>query len=177
MKVIFDWLDGEECALVHDELTKGPILGYLSKPGKEELTSAWSASRNLESITMSTFRNHQFSDNTFVSSPEKEKYPSIRRLREKKGELNLADWTRRARGHKLMYDKSLYIRSRYFHPRRDEVLSQYRREEIQGIPLNTSEKWKVACSKNKSGASKYDNSLILNSAMELTTKCYQEKCG
>ena len=38
-----------------------------------------------------------------------------------------------------MYGKTLSIRSRLSHQRRDKRLSQYRREAIQGIPRNTCE--------------------------------------
>ena len=77
------------------------------------LTFSWDASKSLEVMVMSTSRNHRFSDNRFVPSPEEEKVSiftaSLRKGREG---FTFADWTQRVAGHKCMYEKTLPIQSR-----------------------------------------------------------------
>ena len=36
-KVVLDGVQGEECVLAHDDLTKGPLLGFTDDTGKEKV--------------------------------------------------------------------------------------------------------------------------------------------
>ena len=64
------WILGWEMHARPQGVYHGAIPWLFRLSGKYKLTFAWITSRLLEAMAIFTYRNHRFSDNRFVPSPE-----------------------------------------------------------------------------------------------------------